>query len=60
MFVLELAFDDDDSGAMLVFDSDEAGVREIVAADPYYTTPGVTVVGLRDWRPVVGAPTDGR
>jgi hypothetical protein len=35
-------------------------VREIVAADPYYTTPGVTVVGLRDWRPVVGAPTDGR
>ncbi|MCW3814945.1 YciI family protein [Micromonospora sp. DR5-3] len=45
----------DDSGAMLVFRVDVAAVREIMAADPYYTTPGVTVVSLRPWRPVVGA-----
>lgn len=47
---------DDDSGAMLVFDTDEPGVREIMAGDPYYATPGVTVVGLREWQPIVGAP----
>jgi uncharacterized protein YciI len=45
----------DDSGAMLVFPGDVATVREIMAADPYYTTPGVTVVSLRPWQPLVGA-----
>ncbi|MEW2385937.1 YciI family protein [Micromonospora sp. NPDC047707] len=45
----------DDSGALLVFRGDEAAVREIMATDPYYTTPGVTVASLRPWRPVVGA-----
>jgi uncharacterized protein len=45
---------DDDSGALLVFRVDESGMREILAADPYYTTPGVTVVASRRWRPVVG------
>jgi uncharacterized protein YciI len=86
MYVLELAFDDDerrlaarpahrerlsrlyaegrlvlagpwsdDSGALLVFRTDDRGLREIVAADPYYTTPGVTVVSARHWRPVVGS-----
>jgi uncharacterized protein YciI len=44
----------DDSGAPLVFDADEAGVREIMADDPYYATPGVTVAALRQWNPVVG------
>jgi uncharacterized protein len=44
----------DDSGALLVFRTDEAGLREILAADPYYTTPGVTVVSSRCWTPVVG------
>jgi hypothetical protein len=46
---------DDDSGALLVFRSDRDGAREIMSVDPYYTTPGVTVVSLRQWRPVVGA-----
>lgn len=45
---------DDDSGALLVFRVDERGMREILAADPYYTVPGVTVVASRCWRPVVG------
>jgi uncharacterized protein len=43
----------DDSGALLVFRADRAGVAEIMAADPYYTTPGVTVASLREWTPVV-------
>jgi uncharacterized protein YciI len=47
---------DDESGALLVFRADRDGVREIMDADPYYTTPGVTVVSLRQWRPVVGRP----
>lgn len=43
----------DDSGALLVFDAGRSEVDEIVARDPYYSTGGVTVVGLREWRPVV-------
>jgi uncharacterized protein YciI len=44
----------DDSGALLVFRTDEPGLREIIAADPYYTTPGVTIVSARLWQPFVG------
>lgn len=44
----------DDSGALLVFTGDRAEVAELMAADPYYTTPGVTVVALREWTPLVG------
>lgn len=43
----------DDSGAMLLFSVDEAGLKEIMAADAYYTTPGVTVVSIREWNPIV-------
>ncbi len=46
---------DDHSGALLVFDTDRAGVEAIMAADPYYTTAGVTVTALRRWNPIVGA-----
>jgi uncharacterized protein YciI len=43
----------DDTGALLVFnvDSREA-LDSIMAADPYYSTPGVTVASLREWNPV--------
>ncbi|MEE6260243.1 YciI family protein [Plantactinospora sonchi] len=44
----------DDSGALLIFDADEPTVRQILADDPYYRTPGVTVERLREWHPVVG------
>jgi uncharacterized protein len=44
----------DDSGALLVFRADRAGMDTILAADPYYTTPGVTVSGLRHWQPLFG------
>lgn len=40
----------DDSGALLVFRDDPA---DVLADDPYYTTPGVTVRAVREWRPVV-------
>ncbi|MCP2169031.1 YciI family protein [Goodfellowiella coeruleoviolacea] len=45
----------DGTGALLVFDTDAQGVADIIAADPYYRTDGVTVVALRRWQPVVGA-----
>jgi uncharacterized protein len=44
----------DDSGAMLVFDTDEAGINDIMAADAYYRTPGITVASVRRWQPIVG------
>ncbi len=44
----------DDSGALLVFRVDQAELEEIMAADPYYSTPGVTVTALRRWNPIVG------
>jgi hypothetical protein len=46
----------DDSGALLVFDTDETGIEEVMDADPYYRTPGVTVVSVRRWEPIVGGP----
>jgi hypothetical protein len=46
----------EDSGALLVFRTDRDGVREIMSSDPYYTTPGVTVAALRQWRPLTFTP----
>jgi uncharacterized protein YciI len=43
----------DDSGALLVFDADRSEVDRVMAEDPYYTTAGVRVVALREWRPIV-------
>ncbi len=42
----------DDSGALLVFRDDPA---DVLAGDPYYSTPGVTVVGVREWRPLMAS-----
>ncbi|GAA3704164.1 hypothetical protein GCM10022224_082210 [Nonomuraea antimicrobica] len=46
----------DDTGAQLVFATDREGVDAILATDPYYRTPGVQVVSVREWNPVVGPP----
>ncbi|MBO2448889.1 hypothetical protein J4573_17425 [Actinomadura barringtoniae] len=43
----------DDSGALLLFDTDERGMREIIQSDPYYSTPGVTVAALHHWQPII-------
>jgi hypothetical protein len=43
----------DDTGALLVFRADRDQVREIMNSDPYYTTPGVRVAALRQWRPFI-------
>ena len=46
----------DESGALLLFRVDSrAEADEIVAADPYYSGPGVTVVSLKEWTPVAQA-----
>jgi uncharacterized protein YciI len=43
----------DESGAMLVFlVEDRPDLDEILAADPYYSAPGVTVAGVHEWYPV--------
>lgn len=45
----------DDSGALLIFDvPDETALDAILAEDPYFETPGVTVVRRRRWMPIVG------
>ncbi|MEU9048116.1 MULTISPECIES: YciI family protein [unclassified Kitasatospora] len=44
----------DDSGALLVFDVERAELDRVLADDPYYRTPGVEVLGVREWTPVVG------
>lgn len=42
----------DDSGALIVFDvPDQASLDHLIAADPYFTTPGVSVHTIRQWRP---------
>lgn len=44
----------DDSGALLIFSADGNRVRQIIQDDPYYSTPGVTVLAVREWTPIVG------
>jgi hypothetical protein len=44
----------DGSGALLVFRTDEAAAAAELRADPYYAMPGVEVVNIRRWEPVVG------
>jgi uncharacterized protein len=48
---------EDDSGALLVLDVERSELDRILDADPYYRTPGVEVVALREWLPVVGSLT---
>lgn len=43
----------DDSGALILLDvADEAEARKVIADDGYYSTPGVDVVAVREWRPL--------
>ena len=44
----------DETGALLIFRTDEEGMRDILDADPYYSMPGVTVVSSRAWAPIIG------
>jgi uncharacterized protein len=45
----------DDSGALLIFDvADDSELDALLAADPYFETPGVTVVRRQEWTPIVG------
>ena len=42
----------DDSGALIVFDlPGQEALDQLLAADPYLTTPGVHVTAKREWRP---------
>jgi uncharacterized protein YciI len=45
---------EDGTGALLIFRTDEEGMRDILDADPYYSMPGVTVVSSRPWAPIIG------
>jgi uncharacterized protein len=38
----------DDSGALLILTADGGRVRQVSQDDPYYTTPGVAVLGIRE------------
>jgi uncharacterized protein YciI len=42
----------DDRGAMIIVEaSDRKALEVLVAADPYFATPGVTVTQIREWHP---------
>lgn len=42
----------DDTGALIVFDvPDETALELLLADDPYFSTPGVTVTARREWHP---------
>lgn len=42
----------DGSGVMIILDlPNRAAVDSFIAADPYFTTPGVTVSQVRQWQP---------
>ena len=42
----------DDTAALVIIDApDRQTVEKLLAADPYYTTAGVTLVSLSEWSP---------
>ncbi|GAA2692161.1 MULTISPECIES: YciI family protein [Actinoplanes] len=41
----------DDSGAVIVLDTPDP--QAVLAADPYFSTPGVTVSSVREWLPIL-------
>jgi hypothetical protein len=43
----------DDMGAMLIFDVQREELDRILEADPYYRVPGVEIVRIREWTPIV-------
>jgi len=44
----------DDSGALLVFDvADQAALETLIEADPYFRTPGVTILRRQEWDPFI-------
>jgi uncharacterized protein YciI len=47
----------DESGSLLVFLVDHRDdVDAILAEDPYYSAPGVTVAGVHEWNAVIRHP----
>jgi uncharacterized protein len=47
----------DESGSLLVFlVDDRAAVDAILADDPYYSAPGVTVASIQEWNAVIRHP----
>ena len=45
---------DDGSGALLVFDVEtEDELDRLLAEDPYYRSPGLTITSRRRWSPIV-------
>ncbi|TQL77239.1 hypothetical protein FB566_2792 [Stackebrandtia endophytica] len=46
---------EDGTGALLLINlDDENAVDDLLAKDPYYTAPGVTVVRRQEWNPLLG------
>jgi len=44
----------DDSGALLIFEvSDEQALARLIDQDPYFTVPGVRILGHREWSPII-------
>jgi uncharacterized protein YciI len=48
---------DDGSGSMVVFTAPRERVEEILAADPYYSAEGVSVVSVRPMTPLFPSST---
>lgn len=44
----------DDSGALILLDvPDRAAVDDVIGADPYFRTEGVTIAAIREWSPIL-------
>ncbi|HEX5995343.1 MAG TPA: YciI family protein [Jiangellales bacterium] len=48
----------DDTGAIIIIDApSREAVTDIVNVDPYFTSPGVTIARILEWRPFLPAPS---
>lgn len=46
----------DDTGALVLFNTDIEEAKLLVAGDPYFQVEGVQVLYIREWNPVFGGP----
>lgn len=46
----------DDTGALVLFNTEIEEAKQLVAGDPYFQVEGVQVLYIREWTPVFGGP----
>ena len=48
----------DDTGALVLFNTDIGEAKQLIAGDPYFQVDGVQISYIREWNAVFGGPSN--